>query len=174
MLNQEQRFALLKQWKSETDLTYDHLASVTDIPVSSVQRIIEGRTPNPTFSNVAKIVVALGHTLDEYYGLEKDGKEITMVSLLKSSMEQQLHEKDIILELRLKEKDALIASLEKEKEYLKKDKEDTVQLLEKQKEYLKRINSKQMTFIICFIAFLFLIVGVFIVDLTFPEIGRFN
>lgn len=108
MYNQQERFALLRKWKEESELTFDGIASATDIPKSTVQRIIEGRTQSPAFESVAPIVVALGHTLDEYYGIEKEGKEMTMVSLLKSSMEQQLREKDIILELRLKEKDAII------------------------------------------------------------------
>lgn len=120
MFTQKERFALLKRWKEESKLTYDDIASITDIPVSTAQRIIEGRTQSPSFENIAPIVVALGHTLDEYYGIEKDGKEITMISLLKSSMEQQLREKDIILDLRLKEKDAIIEAKMKSVTYLRK------------------------------------------------------
>lgn len=119
MYNQQERFALLRKWKEESELTFDAIASATDIPKSTVQRIIEGRTQSPAFESVAPIVVALGHTLDEYYGIEKEGKEMTMVSLLKSSMEQQLREKDIILELRLKEKDAIIDAKNRSVKYLR-------------------------------------------------------
>lgn len=119
MYNQQERFALLRKWKEESELTFDAIASATDIPKSTVQRIIEGRTQSPAFESVAPIVVALGHTLDEYYGIEKEGKEMTMVSLLKSSMEQQLREKDIILELRLKEKDAIIDAKNRSVQYLR-------------------------------------------------------
>lgn len=120
MYNQQERFALLRKWKEESELTFDAIASATDIPKSTVQRIIEGRTQSPSFESVAPIVVTLGHTLDEYYGIEKDGKEVTMISLLKSSMEQQLREKDIILDLRLKEKDAIIEAKIKSVNYLRK------------------------------------------------------
>jgi len=119
MYSQQERFALLKKWKEESELTFDAIASATDIPKSTVQRIIEGRTQSPAFESVAPIVVTLGHTLDEYYGIEKEGKEITMISLLKSSMEQQLREKDIILELRLKEKDAIIDAKNRSVKYLR-------------------------------------------------------
>ena len=119
MYNQQERFALLRKWKEESELTFDAIASATDIPKSTVQRIIEGRTQSPAFESVAPIVVALGHTLDEYYGIEKEGREMTMVSLLKSSMEQQLREKDIILELRLKEKDAIIDAKNRSVQYLR-------------------------------------------------------
>lgn len=119
MYNQQERFALLRKWKEESELTFDGIASATDIPKSTVQRIIEGRTQSPAFESVAPIVVALGHTLDEYYGIEKEGKEMTMISLLKSSMEQQLREKDIILELRLKEKDAIIDAKNRSVKYLR-------------------------------------------------------
>lgn len=124
MYNQQERFALLRKWKDESELTYDVIASTTDIPKSTVQRIIEGRTPSPAFENVAPIVIALGHTLDEYYGIKTEGKEMTMVSLLKSSMEQQLREKDIILELRLAEKESIIAEKDKAYSKLEKDKSD--------------------------------------------------
>ena len=121
MYSQKERFALLQKWKGESELTYDGIASTTGIPKSTVQRIIEGRTPSPAFESVAPIVVALGHTLDEYCGIAKDGKEMTMASLLKSSYEQQLHEKEIILDLRIAEKDSIIA--EKDKAYAKLEKD---------------------------------------------------
>ena len=129
MYNQQERFALLRKWKEESELTFDAIAATTDIPKSTVQRIIEGRTQSPAFESVAPIVITLGHTLDEYYGLEKEGKEMTMVSLLKSSMEQQLREKDIILDLRLKEKDAIIEGLKQQIAEVKENKNRSVHFL---------------------------------------------
>ena len=73
--------------------------------------IIEGTTKDPAFASVAPIVIALGHTLDEYYGITKDdSKEVTIYSLMQSSYEAQLREKDIINEWSLKEKNAIIAN----------------------------------------------------------------
>lgn len=128
MYTYDERSELLKQWKDESNLTYENLASAADVPVPTVQRIIDGKTSNPTFANVAAIVVALGHTLDEYYGVSKDeSRDVTVYSLLQASYQQRLHEKDIILELMLKEKEAVIEGLrndiangEKSKAFLKK------------------------------------------------------
>lgn len=120
MRTQEERFELLKKWKDETNLTFADIASTANVPVSTTQKIIEGKTKDPAFASVAPIVIALGHTLDEYMGSEtikNDTKEGTMFSLMQSSYEQLLHEKDIILDLRIAEKDAIIA--EKDKAYAK-------------------------------------------------------
>lgn len=120
MYTYDERSELLKQWKDESNLTYENLASAADVPVPTVQRIIDGKTSNPTFANVAAIVIALGHSLDEYYGLSKENsRDVTMYSLLQSSYEQRLHEKDIILELRLKEKDAIIDAKNRSVKYLR-------------------------------------------------------
>ena len=121
MRTQEERFALLKKWKDETNLTLADIARTTGVPLSTTQKIIEGTTKDPAFASVAPIVIALGHTLDEYYGITKDdSKEVTIYSLMQASYEAQLREKDIINEWSLKEKDAIIASKENIIKYFKK------------------------------------------------------
>lgn len=118
MRTQEERFELLKQWKDEKNLTYADIARTSGVPLSTTQKIIECTTKDPAFASVAPIIIALGHTLDEYYGITKDdSKEVTIYSLMQSSYEAQLREKDIILELRLAEKESIIA--EKDKAYSK-------------------------------------------------------
>ena len=119
MRTQEERFELLKQWKEEKkDLTYADISRTSGVPLSTAQKIIECTTKDPSFTSVAPIIIALGHTLDEYYGIAKDdSKEVTIYSLMQSSYEAQLREKDIILELRLAEKESIIA--EKDKAYSK-------------------------------------------------------
>lgn len=121
MRTQEERFELLKQWKDEKNLTYADIARTSGVPLSTTQKIIECTTKDPAFASVAPIIIALGHTLDEYYGITKDdSKEVTIYSLMQASYEAQLREKDIISEWSLKEKDAIIASKDNIIKYLKK------------------------------------------------------
>lgn len=121
MRTQEERFALLKKWKDETNLTLADIARTSGVPLSTTQKIIEGTTKDPAFASVAPIVITLGHTLDEYYGITKDdSKEVTIYSLMQASYEAQLREKDIISEWSLKEKNAIIASKDNIIKYLKK------------------------------------------------------
>lgn len=122
----QQRVDLLQKWfKESPEFTLEKLEAVSDVSKSTIQRILKGE--GAQFESVCKVVIALGHTVDEYLGVVKENKELTMVSLMKSAMEQQLREKDIILELMLKEKDAVIEGLkndiatgEKSKAFLKK------------------------------------------------------
>lgn len=121
MRTQEERFALLKKWKDETNLALADIARTADVPLSTTQKIIEGTTKDPAFTSVAPIVIAMGHTLDEYYGIAKDdSKEVTIYSLMQAAYEAQLHEKDIINEWSLKEKEAIIASKDNILKYFKK------------------------------------------------------
>lgn len=116
-----QRQELLQKWfKEDPNFSYEKLEAVSDVPKSTAQRIILKGGDSAQFDSVCKIVVALGHTVDEYLGIVKDDKELTMVSLMKSTMEQQLRERDIILELRLAEKDAIIDAKKRSVDYLRK------------------------------------------------------
>lgn len=133
MRTQEERFALLRKWKNEINLTYADIASTADVPVSTVQKIIEGSTKDPAFASVAPIVIALGHTLDEYFGVKtENSKDVTMYSLMQASYESLLREKDIILKMTEEKYEAQIKSNNE-----KHDQENKAN--EKSKKYLKTI-----------------------------------
>ena len=118
MNKSQQRADLIQKWfKESPEFTLEKLEAVSDVSKSTIQRILKGE--GAQFESVCKVVIALGHTVDEYLGIVKDDKELTMVSLMKSAMEQQLREKDIILELRLKEKDAIIDAKKRSVQYLR-------------------------------------------------------
>lgn len=55
----------LRELKEAKGLTNHEIAEATNIPDSTINRILAGQTENPTFSNVADIVVALGGSLDD-------------------------------------------------------------------------------------------------------------
>lgn len=133
MRSQEERFALLRKWKNEINLTYADIASTADVPVSTVQKIIEGTTKDPAFASVAPIVIALGHTLDEYFGVKtEDSKDVTMYSLMQASYESLLREKDIVLKMTEEKYEDRIKTINEK--YAKENENN-----EKSKKYLKTI-----------------------------------
>lgn len=62
----------LKALKDSKGITNRELAERTGIPESTIARIISGQTDSPSFQNVADIVIALGGSLDEITGIQKD------------------------------------------------------------------------------------------------------
>lgn len=58
----------LRELKERRGMTNHEIAVASNIPESTVTRILTGQTENPTFSNVADIVTALGGSVDEVIG----------------------------------------------------------------------------------------------------------
>lgn len=103
----------LKQIKEEKRLTLNEIAQLSNIPLPTVTRIFNGQTPNPTFETFSHIAIALGASLDEIAGLkEPDAPPIL------SPIEKTLNNYSELL----KEKDAHIEDLRKEKNALAKEK----------------------------------------------------
>ena len=60
----------LTQLKEKSGLTNQQIADKSGVPLSTVTRIFNGQTDNPTYRNVADIVSALGGSLDAMEGIE--------------------------------------------------------------------------------------------------------
>ncbi len=56
----------LKALKEKSKLTNQQIADLSGIPLSTVNRIISGDTPNPQFQTIADLVKAMGGSLDEF------------------------------------------------------------------------------------------------------------
>ena len=103
----------LKALKDEKGLTLGDIATLSNIPLSTVTRIFNGTTPNPTFETFTQLTIALGGSLDEIAGLKQpDASPIT------SPIENTLNSYADLL----KEKDDRIKELKEEKEQERKDK----------------------------------------------------
>ena len=56
---------LLKQWMDEAGLNQNQLARLSGVPQPTIGRILSGETYDPKNITLAKLVVHLGHTVDE-------------------------------------------------------------------------------------------------------------
>lgn len=85
----------LKVLKEERELTYAQIAELSDIPQATITRIYSGATPNPSFEVLAKIVIALGGSLDIIAGIKSENERITSpVQHTMESYSELLKEKD--------------------------------------------------------------------------------
>ena len=59
--------------------SYEDVANLSGIPVQTVRNIFTGKTPDPRFGTVAKMIISMGGDLNEIIGYEKK-KEIEVNS----------------------------------------------------------------------------------------------
>lgn len=55
----------LQELKKKSNMTNQQIADKSNVPVSTVNRILAGQTDNPSFLNVCDMVKAMGGSLDE-------------------------------------------------------------------------------------------------------------
>lgn len=61
--------AKLKEMRDERNLTNKDLSQISGVPLSTVNRIMSGRTDTPYFQNVYDLVRAMGGSLDQLTGI---------------------------------------------------------------------------------------------------------
>ena len=61
----------LKVIKEDKKLTNAEIARVGDVPLATVTRVFNERTPNPSFETLTKIAIGMGVSLDELVGLKQ-------------------------------------------------------------------------------------------------------
>ena len=82
----------LAKLKEKSGLTNQQIADKSGVPLSTVTRMFSGQTDNPTYRNVADIVLTLGGSLDEMEGIEHP-EEKTPEKVI-AMYEQNLAQKD--------------------------------------------------------------------------------
>ena len=105
----------LKELKEARKMTNQEIANLSNLPLATITRVFNGKTPNPTFETFAHIAIAMGASLDEIAGLKVPADEVPAVA---APIAATL---DSYAEL-LKEKDDRIAELKAEKEKERKEK----------------------------------------------------
>lgn len=60
----------LKKLRDDSRMTYQQVADAGGIPLSTVNRILSGQTPNPSFITIASMIRAMGGSLDDFFGGE--------------------------------------------------------------------------------------------------------
>lgn len=71
--------------------TYEDAANLSGIPLQTVRNIATGKTPDPKFGTVAKIIISLGGDLNEIIGYEKKKEiEVNSTVSLKETYEMRI------------------------------------------------------------------------------------
>ena len=81
--------------KDTGSFSYEDIANLSGIPVQTVRNIYTGKTPDPRFATVAKIIISLGGDLNEIIGYEKK-KEIEVNSTVSMKETYEMRIADLI------------------------------------------------------------------------------
>lgn len=139
----------LKALKKERGLTNAEIATLSGVPVSTVNRIFSGETPNPQFDSIASIVIALGGSLDELVGI-RGGEEVASSAHVDQTIS--------VYAEAIKEKDARI-----------EEKEKSIQSF---KEVVSNLRREKTRILIFTGVVLVLIISAFLVDLLNGSFGN--
>ena len=81
--------------KEAGNFTFEDMANVSGIPLSTVRNICSGKTPDARFGTIAKLVISLGGDLNELIGYEKK-KEIEVNSTVSLKETYEMRISDIV------------------------------------------------------------------------------
>ena len=81
--------------KEAGNFTFEDMANVSGIPLSTVRNICSGKTPDARFGTIAKLVISMGGDLNELIGYEKK-KEIEVNSAVSLKETYEMRISDII------------------------------------------------------------------------------
>lgn len=77
--------------KETGSFTYEDIANLSGIPLQTVRNIYTGKTPDPRFATIAKIIISLGGDLNEIVGYEKKKEiEVNSTVSLKETYEMRI------------------------------------------------------------------------------------
>lgn len=77
------------------NFSYEDAANLSGIPLQTVRNIVAGKTPDPRFGTLAKIIISLGGDLNEIIGGEKK-KEIEVNSMVSLKETYEMRIADLI------------------------------------------------------------------------------
>jgi len=81
--------------KNSGNFSYEDIANLSGLPLQTVRNIFTGKTPDPRFATVAKIIISLGGDLNEIIGYEKK-KEIEVNSTVSLKETYEMRIADIV------------------------------------------------------------------------------
>ena len=76
------------------NMTQAKLSELTDIPATTLSKILNGSTDSPTFANIAAIVKVLGGSLDVMVGIVSDPDAAPMQQTERQLYQQLLADKE--------------------------------------------------------------------------------
>ena len=130
--------------KNSGNFSYEDIANLSGTPLQTVKNIFTGKTPDPRFATVAKIIISLGGDLNEIIGYEKKKEiEVNSTVSLKETYEMRIADLVKSYENRIEDIKALcdqrVADVRKNCEYRLADmKQQYEERLAEQKEILSK------------------------------------
>lgn len=102
----------LIELKNKGNFSWSDLAKMSGLPDATIRKIFSGETSDPRFETVAKLVTAMGGSMDEILGEEKEGEtEMNAITAIREVYEARIED--------LKKASAeLTASLHRDKKVL--------------------------------------------------------
>ena len=85
----------LVRLKEAGGFTYEDIANMSGIPLQTVRNIYTGKTPDPRFGTIAKLILAMGGDLNEIVGIDKK-KEIEVNSMVSLKETYEMRIADLI------------------------------------------------------------------------------
>lgn len=77
--------------KNTGNFTYEDIANLSGIPLQTVRNIFTGKTPDPRFATISKIIFSLGGDLNELIGYDKKKEiEVNSTVSLKETYEMRI------------------------------------------------------------------------------------
>ena len=77
------------------DFSYEDAANLSGTPAQTIRNIVTGKTPDPRFGTIAKVIISLGGDLNEIVGYEKK-KEIEVNSTVSLKETYEMRIADIV------------------------------------------------------------------------------
>ena len=133
--------------KEAGNFTYEDIANISGIPLSTVRNILSGKTPDARFGTIAKLVISLGGNLNELVDYEKKKEiEVNSTVSLKETYEMRIADLIKLYEGRIEDIKELceirIADVQRNCEIRIADmKKNFEERYIEQKEFLKNNNS---------------------------------
>lgn len=84
----------IKMLMERQNMTQAKLSELTDIPATTLSKILNGSTDSPTFANIAAIVKVLGGSLDVMVGIVSDPDAAPMQQTERQLYQQLLADKE--------------------------------------------------------------------------------
>lgn len=81
----------LSALKTKGNYTYEDMSNLSNIPVATIRKIMSGETADPRFDTIAKLVTAMGGSMDNILSEEKEEEiEVNAIAALKEAYESRI------------------------------------------------------------------------------------
>lgn len=167
-----QRLAnMIDEWCASTNSTLDDLHAISGVPVQTIKRIKQGTTDNPYFDTVVDLVRAMGGSLDELVGISSTLPDPLAELPPDADTEETVESLRLVRDIISKTVDRLRTIIRDKDITHEREIGTLVKAHEKHIRTLRIVLWVSLFFNLAELAF---ILGVYVYDITHPDIGFFQ